>query len=225
MQHITRDSETLPTKIVVDLPIEFPATSRKRIRGVDDFGTIEDHSYDAVNKRYVDAQIAAGGGGANPYADFLTVDGIELAIANLKAPTLDKHASTKKYVDDAATKAMLATQWSSDVHGRVMFKPNVEFTQRENGYARYNAAVVFDKHYGFRTFLSYYESFSNIWINKVTVRASVYIGNNNDTNFANLDFVKTQVSLPLEPDVFGYIWKYPTLDVWTLIDTGVNYEN
>lgn len=102
LEHITRDSETAPTKIIVDLPIAFPSTSRKRIRYVADPMDTTDYDYDAVNKLYVDTKIAAGGG-SNPYANHLTVDGNELAIVNVKAPTVAKDASTKKYVDDRFT--------------------------------------------------------------------------------------------------------------------------
>ena len=66
LKEITLDSETSPTKIIVDLPIEFPATSRKRIRNVVDVADDEDYDYDAVNKRYVDLKIAI--------ADHITVD-------------------------------------------------------------------------------------------------------------------------------------------------------
>lgn len=61
LQEITLDSETAPTKIIVKQPIEFPATSRKRIRNVADVVAGDTtNGYDAVNKRYVDGLLGVG---------------------------------------------------------------------------------------------------------------------------------------------------------------------
>lgn len=108
LKEMSLDSETSPTKIMVDLPIEFPATSRKRIRNVDDVvADDEDYDYDAVNKRYVDWK--------TEIADYITVDstngtldvdmGIDFGttkqrIQNVADPVELYDAANKKHVQD-----------------------------------------------------------------------------------------------------------------------------